>query len=65
MRGIGEAVRGRFPDLKIIVGLWTTLGFGGKRRPKKRHGIERDHLVVASLAGAVEQVRKTVAHAEW
>jgi len=58
-RYLVKRLRGRFPDLKIIVGLWTTQG--SLERPKKRLESTGTTLVVASLQDAVEQLRQTVA----
>ena len=58
-RYLAKRLRSRFPDVKIIVGLWTTQG--SLERPKKRLESAGTTLVVGSLATAIEQVRQTVA----
>lgn len=57
-RYLVKRLKGRFPDLKIIVGLWTTQG--SLERAKGR--LENSGIVgvVATLEGAIEQVRQTV-----
>jgi predicted PurR-regulated permease PerM len=57
-RYIVKRLRSRFPDLKIIVGLWTASG----SIEKARHRLEASgtDLVVNSLEKAIEQLRQTV-----
>jgi methylmalonyl-CoA mutase cobalamin-binding subunit len=58
-RYLVKRLRGRFPDLKIIVGLWTTSG--NLERAKLRLKSAGTDLVVNSLEKAIEQLRQTVA----
>jgi predicted PurR-regulated permease PerM/methanogenic corrinoid protein MtbC1 len=58
-RYLVKRLRGRFPDLKIIVGLWTTNG--NLQRAKLRLESAGTDLVVNSLQKAIEQLRQTVA----
>jgi predicted PurR-regulated permease PerM/methylmalonyl-CoA mutase cobalamin-binding subunit len=57
-RYIVKRLRQRFPDLKIIVGLWTVPG--ALERAKERLGSAGTKLVVGSLEKAVEEVRQVV-----
>ena len=57
-RYIVKRLRGKFPELKIIVGLWTMTG--QIERAKQRLESAGTTLVVGSIAGALEQIRQTV-----
>lgn len=57
-RYLVKRLRGRFPDLKIIVGLWTAVG--SLDRAKGRLESAGTSMVVSTLESAVEQVRQTV-----
>ena len=57
-RYLVKRLRSRFPDLKIIVGLWTVPG--NLERAKKRLSSAGTPLVVGSLEKAVEELRQVV-----
>jgi predicted PurR-regulated permease PerM len=57
-RYLVKRLRGRFPELKVIVGLWTTRG--NLERAKQRLETIGTNLVVSSIHDAVEQLRQTV-----
>jgi predicted PurR-regulated permease PerM/methylmalonyl-CoA mutase cobalamin-binding subunit len=57
-RYLVKRLRQRFPDLKIIVGLWTVPG--ALERAKQRLSSAGTSLVVGSLEKAVEQLRQVV-----
>jgi len=57
-RYLVKRLRTRFPDLKIIVGLWTASG--PLERAKIRLESAGTNLVVGSLAQSLEQLRQTV-----
>jgi methanogenic corrinoid protein MtbC1 len=57
-RYLVKRLRVRFPDLKIIVGLWTAQG--SLERAKGRLESTGATSVVASLETAIEQIRQTV-----
>jgi hypothetical protein len=57
-RYIVKRLRARFPDLKIIVGLWTTAG--NLEKARLRLESSGTNLVVNSLEKAIEQLRQTV-----
>jgi predicted PurR-regulated permease PerM len=57
-RYLVKRLRGRFPELKIIVGLWTAVG--SLERAKGRLESAGTSIVVSTLQAAVEQVRQTV-----
>jgi predicted PurR-regulated permease PerM len=58
-RYLVKRIRSRFPDVKIVVGLWTTEG--SLERPKRRLELAGATATVGSLESAVEQLRQTVA----
>lgn len=57
-RYIVKRLRARFPDLKIIVGLWTVSG--DLTRQQARLKSAGTDLVVGSLEGAMEQLQQVV-----
>jgi methylmalonyl-CoA mutase cobalamin-binding subunit len=57
-RYIVKRLRTRFPELKIVVGLWTVTNT--LERAKQRLESAGTTLVVGSIAGALEQIRQTV-----
>jgi predicted PurR-regulated permease PerM/methylmalonyl-CoA mutase cobalamin-binding subunit len=57
-RYLVKRLRNRFPELKIIVGLWTTRG--NLERAKQRLETTGTNLVVSSIAEAMEELRQTV-----
>jgi predicted PurR-regulated permease PerM/methanogenic corrinoid protein MtbC1 len=57
-RYIVKRLRGRFPELKVIVGLWTN--FGSLERAKQRLESAGTSLVVGSLEKAAEELRQVV-----
>jgi 3-deoxy-D-manno-octulosonic-acid transferase len=57
-RYIVKRLRTRFPDLKIIVGLWTV--HGTLERARQRLESAGTNLVVGSFQSAIEQLRQTV-----
>lgn len=57
-RYIVKRLRARFPELKIIVGLWTVSG--DMTRQQARLKSAGTDLVVGSLAGAIEQLQQVV-----
>jgi methylmalonyl-CoA mutase cobalamin-binding subunit len=57
-RYIVKRLRQRFPELKIIVGLWTVPG--ALERAKERLSSAGSSLVVGSLGKAVEELRQVV-----
>jgi methylmalonyl-CoA mutase cobalamin-binding subunit len=58
-RYIVKRLRARFPDIKIIVGLWTT--GGNLEKARLRLESAGTNLVVGSLEKAIEQLRQVVA----
>jgi methylmalonyl-CoA mutase cobalamin-binding subunit len=57
-RSLVKRLRGRFPELKVIVGLWTTRI--NLERAKQRLETTGTSVVVSSIRDAVEQLRQTV-----
>jgi predicted PurR-regulated permease PerM len=57
-RYIVKRLRGRFPDIKIIVGLWTS--GGNLEKAKARLESAGTNLVVGSLEQAIEELRQVV-----
>jgi hypothetical protein len=57
-RYLVKRLRGRFPELKVIVGLWTTRI--NLERAKQRLETTGTSVVVSSIRDAVEQLRQTV-----
>jgi len=57
-RYLVKRLRARFPELKVIVGLWTTKG--NLERAKERLETTGTNLVVNSIAHAMEELRQTV-----
>jgi predicted PurR-regulated permease PerM/methylmalonyl-CoA mutase cobalamin-binding subunit len=57
-RYLVKRLRARFPDLKVIVGLWTMRG--NLERARERLEQTGSNLVVDSIEHAVEQLRQTV-----
>jgi predicted PurR-regulated permease PerM len=57
-RYIVKRLRGRFPNLKILVGLWTA--GGNLEKARSRLESSGTDLVVNSLEKAIEQLRQTV-----
>lgn len=57
-RYLVKRLRGRFRDIKIIVGLWTVKG--SLERPKDRLESAGTNAIVLTLGDGIEQVRQTV-----
>ncbi|MGH9452172.1 MAG: AI-2E family transporter [Terriglobia bacterium] len=58
-RSLCRRVRARFPDVKIVVGLWNFEG--GASKAQERVGIGYADRVVTTLADALEEVREITA----